>query len=279
VNFGPRLASERPGSIEKGRPTGEEIVAGVPLFGFQICGARGFVRWPNATPGRRPYRDFDAAFFFHVLGFPLVPFRAAHVFRHTVWDLRRDCEWHPIRWSASLVALAWVRRATLVLAAYAVPVLAFAALALAAKNDPDARALIRYGVAVIAGWAAVWWLLRLFDRRNREIRTIVGNSRFGSGDPATYDPAWVAKTDFATARPLYGTETFGEGAANCVKMHNWWGAMFAARLCLLLEDRELGRQLTQAILNEPEVRDALREVRADPARWHALLGPGRYQSS
>ena len=32
-------------------------MAGVPVLGVAICGARGHVKWPNSTPGRRPYRE------------------------------------------------------------------------------------------------------------------------------------------------------------------------------------------------------------------------------
>jgi hypothetical protein len=46
---------------------------------------------------------------------------------------------------------------------------------------------------------------------------------------------------------------------------------------MLQEDRELGRQLTETILGDPEVQDGIAAVQADSTRWDALLGPGRYQ--
>jgi hypothetical protein len=253
-------------------------MAVIPVVHTAICGARGHVTWKNADPARRPYRDFDAVFFICLLGFPLVPFRAAHVFRHTVWNFVREYEWHPIRWSFALVARAWLRRASLMAMLYAVPFLGFALMAIVAKNDPNGWTLLNFCVAAIILCPVVWWLLGKRDQRNRDIRRVIGNWRLGSGDPWTFAPAWAADNDLH-AKPLYGTDMFAEGALNCMKNHNWWGAMFAARMCMLLEDRRLGEELTATILAEPEVQDGIAAVRANPDEWHVLLGPGRYESA
>lgn len=252
-------------------------MAFIPVVGVTLCGARGHVRWPNNTPGRRHYTNFDAVFFFHCFGFPLIPIRAAHIYRHTIWNFEREYEWHPIRWTVPLVLLAWIRRSSQVLIGYALVLLLFAVFAIAVKNDPAAWVLLEICVAALIMCPILLGVLRWRDQRNREIRRIMGNSRFGSGDPITYDRKWVAGTDFATANPLYGCESFGEGAMNCIKNHNWWGAMFAARMCILMEDSHVGHQLTQIILDDAEVRDSLMQVRAHPDRWHDLLGPGRYE--
>jgi hypothetical protein len=188
-------------------------------------------------------------------------------------------ELHPIRWTLSLVLRAWLRRTSLVLFCYAIPMLAFAILAIVGKNDPDGWALLDFCVAAIVAFPVLWGLMRWRDQRSRDIRTVIGNWRLGSGDPATFAPAWIAVGEFASAQPLYGVDSFGDGAEDCIKIHNWWGAMFAARMCLLLEDQKRGLELTETILGESEVREAIVEVRSHPERWHGLLGPGRYQSN
>jgi len=205
-----------------------------------------------------------------------VPYRAAHVFRHTIWNFVHEYEWRPIRWSLSLVLRAWLRRASLVAMLYAIPLLGFAIMAIAAKDDPDGWILLRFCVAAMIACPVIWWLFRQCDLRNRDIRTVIGNWRWGSGDPWTFPLDWIEENGF-TPRPLYGTTTFAEGAVNCIKIHNWWGAMFAARMCMLLEDRRAGMELTETILIDPEVRDGIAAVRADPGRWDELLGPGRYE--
>ncbi len=253
-------------------------MAGLPIIHGGVCRARGDLIWHNPARGQR-FHDFDAVFFLCLLGLPVIPIRAAHVYRYQVKFLAVEYEWHPIRWSAALLLRAWLRRASLAALLYALPLGTLAGLALLARPDPAARVVLWGSVAAVIAWPVIGGLLALRDRRNRDIRTVIGNWDLGSGDPATYDPAWVADKDFATPGPLYGTDTFAQGATNCIGWHNWWGAMFAARLCLLLEDRRQGEELTDAVLAEPEVREGIAAVRADPRQWHALLGPGRYEGS
>lgn len=237
------------------------------------------MRWSNSEPGRRPVSDYDAVLFIQIFGFPLIPIRAAHIFRHQdTWSFSPQCEWHPIRWSFSLVLCAWLRRTCWVMLVYAIPLLVLAILVIVVNNDPQGVLLLKLCITVLVGCPIILGLLRWLDRRNREIRTVIGNWRLGSGDPATFDRAWMTDCEFSLPQPLYGVDTFAQGAVNSIRMHNWWGAMFAARLCLLLEDEQVGKELTDTILNDPEVRDAIAQVRASPERWHALLGPGRYES-
>ncbi len=250
----------------------------LPLFGIVICRGRGQLKWNNSDPGGPPYHDFDAVWFLHLLGFPVVPLRVAHIYRLTDWYAADGYQCHPIRWSLSLVLAAWLRRVCWVLLVYVIPLLAMAILAIVGKDDPEGWLLLKLCIDAVVGCPLLLWLLHGLDRRNRDIRTVIGNWRLGSGDPVTFDPAWFAGSEFETSRPNWGTDTFAEGAVNCIKYHNWWGGMFAARMCLLLEDRRLGKELTDAILAEPEVRESIAQVRANPERWFALLGPGRYQT-
>jgi hypothetical protein len=266
----------RGGTCWIARSRAEAVYIDWQPFGVTLCGGRGLVRWNQPTPGRRRYRDFDAVWFFHVLGIPVVPLRPVHVMRQLIWNFLRDYDWHPIRWSWSLVLRAWLRRASLILTCYATGLLVVSLLLLEVEHDPQGMGLLRFSIVTLVVGPIPWGLLQWFDRRDQDIRLVIGNHRLGSGDPVTYDPEWIAGSDMETPQENWGTATWAEAARNCIQIHNWWGAMFAARRCTVTEDREVGLELTEEILSNPEVRAGIAEVRADPQRWHALLGPGRY---
>jgi hypothetical protein len=245
------------------------------LFSVSACGARGHVRWVYSD---QKYTNFDAVFFLCLLGFPLIPLRVAHVFRYKPSGLfQRDFEWIPIRWSLGTLFLAWVRRASLVLAIWAFPLTAFAAMAIFAKNDPQGWALLW---ACCGAWVAlpvVWGATWVLDGKNRAMRRVMGDWRLGSCDPMTFRASWVKESEFITPRPNYSADTWSEAAANCIRIHNWWGGLFAARMTQRWEDPARGRELVEQIMSDPEVVEALAELRRDQSRWHDLLGPGRYR--
>jgi hypothetical protein len=81
-------------------------------FSVSACAARGTVRWVHTD---QRYTNFDAVFFFCLLGVPLFPVRVVHAFQHMPAGLfGRGFEWSPIRWSLDTLFLAWGRRASLV---------------------------------------------------------------------------------------------------------------------------------------------------------------------
>lgn len=244
------------------------------IFSVSACAARGKVQWVYTD---QRYTNFDAVFFFCLLGFPLVPLRVAHVFRYRPAGLfERDYEWIPIRWSPGTLLLAWLRRASLVLAVWAAPLALFAVGAVYAKDDPDGWVLLWTCCGAWAAFPLVWGGAWLLDARGRAMRRVFGDWRLGSCDPMTFRTAWVRESEFATPRPNYSADTWAEAAENCVRIHNWWGGLFAARMTQRWEDAGRGRELVGRIMSDPEVVAALAAVWEDQTRWNELLGPGRY---
>lgn len=244
------------------------------LFSVSACGARGHVRWVYSD---QRYTNFDAVFFFCLLGLPLFPMRVAHVFRYKPTGVfKRDYEWLPIRWSLDTLARAWARRASLVLAIWAFPLAIFAAMAIYAKDDPQGWTLLWMCCGAWAAfpliWGGTWWL----DRGNRAMRRVSGDWKLGSCDPMTFRTSWIETSEFLTPRPNYKADSWAEAAGNCIRIHNWWGGLFAARMVQRFHDAEEGRKLVARIMTDPEVVEALAVVRKDQSRWNELLGPGRY---
>lgn len=244
------------------------------LFWVSTCGARGHVRWVYTD---QKYTNFDAVFFFCVLGFPLFPMSVAHVFRYKPSGLfTRSYEWIPIRWSPDTLFLAWIRRVSLVLAIWAFPLAAVAALAIYATKDPQGWALLWICCGAWVAFPIVWGVLWLLDAPNRARRRVGGDWKLGSCDPMTFRTSWMETSEFRTPRPNYSADTWAEAAEYCIRIHNWWGGLFAARMVQRFHDAAEGKQLVERIMTDPEVIDALAAVRRDPTLWRELLGPGRY---
>jgi hypothetical protein len=182
----------------------------------------------------------------------------------------------PIRMDPGLLFIAWYRRATLVLAIWAACLLPMALAVIIDFDDPKMWRLFWMSVGAWTVWLISWGLFWLLDRKNRMIRRIVGDSTTGSSDPMTFTRPWVEESTFVTAQTNYKAENYTIATENCIQIHNWWGAIFAARMVERFEDPELGREFVDRILNDPEVQESLAEVEKDHSQWEALLGPGRY---
>ncbi len=244
------------------------------LFSISACGARGHVRWVYTD---QKHTNFDAVFFFCVFGFPLIPLRVAHVFRHKPSGLfQRDYEWIPIRWGIDTLFLAWVRRASLVLALWALPLALFAAAAIYVQNDPEGWALLWVCGGFWVAFPLVWGVAWVRDRKNRAMRRVSGDWRLGSCDPMTFRTGWIEKSEFLTPRPNYNADTWAEAAENCIRICNWWGGLFAARMVQRFHDAAQGKKLVDRIMTNSEVVNGLAILRKDPSRWNELLGPARY---
>jgi hypothetical protein len=244
------------------------------LFSVAACPVHKPVRW--AYPTER-YANFDAVFFFCVLGLPVVPVRAAHVYRYKPAGLfEREYEWIPLEWTAGGVVRAWLRRASLVLAIWAAPLGLFAVGSVYAKDDPDGWALLGMCGGAWVAFPLVWGSLWLLDREDRRRRRVMGDWKWGTCDPATLRERWLRTTDLWQPRPNYAADSWREAAESCVRIHNWWGGLFAARMTERFEDAAAGRELVDRIMTDPEVAAGLAAVANDQARWNDLLGPGRY---
>ena len=244
------------------------------LFSIPPCPARGKVRWvyPNES-----HTNFDAVFFFCVAGFPLIPLRVAHVFHYAPTGLfQRDFKWFPIRWSLDTLILAWTRRASLVAAIWAIPLALFAWGAIYSKNDPDGWKLLWMCCGAWVAFPVVWGIYWLLDRKTQAMRRVSGSWKLGSCDPMTFRTRWIENSEYLTPRPNYKADSWAEAAENCIRIHNWWGGLFAARMVQRWEDPIRGREYVDRIMTDPEVIDGLEAVRKDQSLWNKLLGPARY---
>jgi hypothetical protein len=249
-----------------------------PIFWITLCRSRGHLTWTDPRWTKRPYGNFDGVWFLCILGIPLVPLRVAHVYYHRFTRLKREYEEMPIRWSPGLVAFAWLRRGSLVAACYGIGILGLALFALTVRDDPDLWVAIYICVGLIAAWPLVWIALWLVDRRNRTIRTIMGSWDLGSSDPVTYVKSWISEGEYGKPRQHYEADTWAQGSLNCMDARIWSGALWAARMCILMEDPRVGRELTAVVLSNPEVRAALPKIRGQWSQWYELLGPSRYDA-
>jgi hypothetical protein len=75
-------------------------------------------------------------------------------------------------------------------------------------------------------------------------------------------------------RVAYGTETFADAVDVMLRRGSFARAMWAARVCAALENHQEGESLTQRILNDREVAEALAQVRKKAASWaEYMLAP------
>lgn len=120
-------------------------------------------------------------------------------------------------------------------------------------------------VSLILGLAClVFAIMCLFAEgsRNRNIRLVLGPHSWGSSDPAT----WHKSIGKCVVDPMaaFEVETFAKLARRAIKKGEWSKAMWAARLCVLAEDKETGEDLTDTILDDAEIRNGIFQVARYP---------------
>jgi hypothetical protein len=228
--------------------------------GTSFCGASGLVAWGGEA-------DCDGVECLVFLYLPVLPYRAVHTF---AWqgDQYRQV---PIRWSFSLVARAFLRRWVIGMLAIGV-FLAFAAgITMMSEADRKGAAALGIPAALLLGVGAVlWWGLSASDRRRCAIRRLLGQHDHGSSDPATWTAA--LSDSVKSSRELYGTSTYADAVPQLQSRGEFHRAMWAARLSVLKEDAADGERLTDELLSDPRVLEALDELSRDLTRWAEFLG-------
>jgi hypothetical protein len=223
-----------------------------------MCRGRGDVRWGGDA-------DCDSVECLVVMYLPVLPFRAVHTFDWNGTQYR----FVPIRWSAGLVFRAFLRRWCYVPMVAAIIMGCFT---YEAWKEMDGDSFATYSV-VTASLAALgplgWWLLAVTDRRTKAIRRVLGPHEVGSSDPATWPSGMLAAVD--DPKTFCGTSTYAEGVAAQLKANSPVKAMWAARLSTALEDRHEGERLTDEVLSQPGMDEALERVRKDPGEWESLM--------
>jgi len=231
-------------------------------LGISMCPARGRVQW------NRDHEDFDGVECLVFLMMPIVPLRAVHVCRGPTPNPKADDEprQYPIRWSAGLLFRAIYGR--WLWSIFSLAIITF----IAGLNAPRAHeraeastvALIFVGVFVCSRW-----VLRRTDRRNRSIRLLLGQHHFGSSDPVHWK-SWRFEKG-SNPEVIYGTATYAEAVPLMLERGEYSRAMWAARLTCAVEDRYLGESLTNTVLADERVQEAITSVQENPRAWRRLM--------
>jgi hypothetical protein len=138
------------------------------------------------------------------------------------------------------------------------------------------------GAAVAAEAALRLWLIAtgivgrvvgvVTDRHNHAIRCVLGPHEFGSSDPAT----WTRDLLKCVAGPQsYGAQSYTAAVPLLLDTGEFARAMWTARLAVALENRAEGEQLTDSVLRNAQVQQALKAVRRDPFAWSRVMKPGQ----
>ncbi len=116
--------------------------------------------------------------------------------------------------------------------------------------------VVEIGLAVLA------FVSSRQEPRDQQIRLLLGPHAWGSSDPATWHKSICR--DIVDPRDLKAA-SFADFAKEAIEDKEWSFAMWAARLCVAVQDEETGEKLTDEILNNPEVRRSLEVVWRRPA--------------
>jgi hypothetical protein len=224
-------------------------------IGTSVCQSRGKVSWGGPA-------DYDALECFVVLFLPIIPYKAIHTFGWNGDHYRAV----PIRWSGELFVRTFVGYWLFV------PCIVGVILGLVAFAErAGGMTMLPIAVALVAVPALGWWLLAKTDTRNRNIRRVLGPHELGSSDPATWTNELLDSV--RTPRDMFGTASYAEAVERCLRAADYAGAMWAARLCVILEDTDNGQALTDTVLNHPAVEEALLKLRENPYAWGRLMQP------
>jgi hypothetical protein len=216
--------------------------------------------------GGTPDRDALECLVFLYL--PLIPYKTVHAFNWQGTQYRAI----PIRWSWGLVARGMLRRWL-----WASCILGIICGAIAVTEGRGAAmpgfsvGMLVLGVIGVGVSALGWWALAASDRRNREIRRLLGPHQFGSSDPATWTDDLLRAAH--GPREAHGTATFADAVPRALAAGALSRAMWAARMSTALEDRAIGEMLTDTVRDDPKVQDALAQVRRDVHCWSQVMNP------
>src|SRR5262249_46810928 len=126
-------------------------------------------------------------------------------------------------------------------------------------------ALLLVGIAV--GIAVI---LHVADARDKKIRLVLGAVTIGNCDPANFTEDTLRQMA-GNPSMIYDVPSYARAAEKMLKQGSYAQAMWAARLCVAVEDAGEGEALTDQILADPKVAQAIEEVRRDSRSWSELM--------
>lgn len=226
--------------------------------GTSLCGSRGDVGWGS----------HDAMEWIVVMFMPVIPLNSVHTFDWQGNQYRAI----PITWSFGLMARTFLGRWSWGIGGIGALLLLFAVIEFTERRTLGLEFLLGaiplFGLAITSLVGLHWT-----DARNKAIRRVLGANTIGNSDPA-HLPIDVLEPMAGEPRAAHGTDTFAEAVHNYFRQRSFARAMWAARVCVALEDRAEGESLTSMILHDAEVIAAIEEVRQDAQRWQPLMFAG-----
>jgi hypothetical protein len=241
------------------------------MGGMNVAGRRGEIVWKASLTGIGQQRTYDTWQVKFDLIVPFVLGDAVHIWDIPVTKIGGPCKAIRLRpdpdFKRRVITGNWIGLGAML----GCIALFLAALGLFVKLSfvPAAAALV--GSVVVGGLG--FWLTRLpaDEKRHRDIRLLLGFHEWGSSDPATWSEELVAEV--VAPKAAFGVKSFAALAKKEREAGRWGEAMWAARLCVAVEDEVNGQELTDAILGEPEVVERLGPVRKRPDTRDKKLGP------
>lgn len=247
--------------------------------GTAICRAGPVISWGEPQRSFRLSQqttDFDAVLCFVVFHIPLAPISAMHVFN---WDIPLDAsqlllmnvirfECVPIRLTGKLFARALFWR--LLPPGFLVSLLLIL-MATVGENIPDQIRILLGVAGGILALALIGLLITVhrMDVHERRIRYGLGRHEAGSSDPAM----WIGekRANLVPPKQKHGANTDAEAVRALLQRGEFADALWAARACAALDGRE---DLTDEVLNNPEVRKSVAQVIRNPPEWKKLMTRG-----
>ena len=221
-------------------------------FGTSVCGGRGNVGWGS----------FDAMEWLVAAYLPIIPVKAVHTFDWQGEQYRMI----PIRWSFDLVLRTFFSRW-----AWGIGIIAVI-LVIVGFAERQGNPVLFFGIAAaLVGFAAlIGVLLSLTDRRNKNIRYVLGAATIGNCDPANLLSGLLGEMT-ADTQVAYGTDSYLAAADKLFRRGSYARAMWCVRMATVLEDAREGDRLTDEILADADVKEAIAEVRRDSGQWAEVM--------
>jgi hypothetical protein len=224
-------------------------------IGTTVCRSRGDVGWGSS----------DAMECLVVFFMPIVPYRAMHTFDWSGEQYRHI----PSRWSWDLTLRTFARPWSWGAIALAAILALIGFLEINKARSPGVP-LVLAGLLLAAAGAGGLALLHLTERRNKAIRRVIGGITIGTCDPANLTGKLLEQMA-GNPQAVYGTATFADAVEKLLAKGSFAQAMWAARLAVAVEDEREGERLTDVVLADPEVQEAIEEVRRDPNSWAKVM--------
>jgi hypothetical protein len=225
-------------------------------FGTSVCGGRGNVGWGS----------YDAVEWVVAFMMPIIPIKCVHTFDWNGNQYRQL----PIRWSGGLILHTFLNRWLWGVGIVGGLLMVFGIFALADKATLVSPLLLLAGAIVIGLAIGAGFLLRATDARNKKVRLVLGAVTIGNCDPAHFTDDTLRQMA-GNPSMIYDTPSYARAAEKLLEQGSYAQAMWAARLCVAVEDAAEGESLTDAILRDPKVAEAIEQVRRDSRSWSELM--------